>query len=111
VTPNDILTEIRQLITDEGSTRWTDAVLRSYMFEIETDIVDRHPEAQYHTYVAKISRPTLLAANTDSFTIGTRWRNALIHGVCWKVYAEDSDDVANLNLSMAHKKQYEEAIT
>lgn len=110
MTPTDILTEIRQLITDDNSARWTDTVLRSYMYAAELDIVKLHPESQYHTRVAAISTPILLTDNSSSFTIGVRYRNAMIHFVVYRVFSEDADDINNQKLAAEHFKLYQESM-
>jgi hypothetical protein len=110
MTPTDLLTEIRQLISDEGSVRWTDAVLRSYMYACELDIVKLHPESQYHTRVAAISTPILLTDNASSFTIGVKYRNAMVHFVVYRVFSEDSEDINNQKLAAEHFKLYQESM-
>lgn len=106
MTPNDILSDIRSAISDESSVRWTDAVLRRYMLDAELRIVRDHPESQYHTRLAN-SVPTLLANNTDSLTVGSSWRNAVIHFVAFRVFSEDSDDAANAALAKTHYALFE----
>lgn len=110
MTPTDILTDIRYAISDETGVRWLDAALRTYMYDAELKIVQRHPESQYHTKVAAISTPTSLSSNDSSFTIGVRWRNAMIHYVAFRVFSEDADDAANHKLAMEHFKLFEEAM-
>jgi len=110
MTFTSILTEIRGAISgDSNGTRWTDSVLRDFAFAGEVEIVDRHPEAQYGSRVQN-SDPTLLTANGDSFTIAERWRNALIHYICFRVFAEDSDDAGNRDLAAYHFKLFKEAM-
>jgi len=109
MTPTDILTDIRSAISDESSVRWVDATLRRYMLDGEVEIVNAHPEAQYGLRVSN-SAPTLLAANSDSFTVSSEYRTALIHYVAARVFGEDSDDAANAALSKMHFALFTEAL-
>lgn len=94
MTPNDILPEIRSKISDESSVRWTDSVLRTYMYSGEIRIVNDDPESQYIVRVRN-STPTLLTSNTDSFTIDGSYRNEIINYVAAQVLAEDDEDQNN----------------
>jgi len=94
MTPADSIDDIRGAISDETSVRWTDAVLRRYMLDAELRIVRDHPESQYHTRLSN-SVPVLLANNTDSFTVGSSWRDAIVHYVAFRVFSEDNEDVQN----------------
>jgi len=106
MTPDDFLADIRSVISDETSVRWTDAVLRRYILDAELRIVRDHPESQYHTRMVN-SVPVLLTSNTDSLTVGSSWRNALIHYVAFRVFSEDSEDAANAALAKTHYALFE----
>ena len=105
MTPSDILTEIRDAISDTASVRWTDALLRAFMFSAELEIVGRHPESQYIVRVANPA-PALLTDNDQSFTLTDDCRQAMIHYVAYLALSGDSDDANNLNLAVVHKKQF-----
>jgi hypothetical protein len=105
MSPTDVLTEIRDAINDSSSVRWSDAMLRAFMFSGELDIVGRHPEAQYITRVAN-SAPSLLTSNSSAFTLADDFRSALIHYVAYRALQGDSDDANNAALASIHYKQY-----
>jgi len=109
MTPADLISDIRSVISDESSVRWTDTVLRTYMLDAELRIVRDHPEAQYYTRLAN-SVPILLASNTDSFTVSPSWRNAIMHYVAFRVFSEDSEDVANAALAKTHYALFEGSV-
>jgi hypothetical protein len=106
MTPNDLITEIRSIVSDEASVQWTDAELRTYMLDAELRIVRDHPESQYHTRLTN-SVPTLLASNSDSFTIGPAWRNAIVHYVAFRLFLEGSEDTWNATNAKMHFDMFE----
>lgn len=109
MTPNSVIPSIRRAIHDPNGTRWSDAVLRQYIYEGEIHIIGDHPEAQYGARVANPD-PVLATANTDTLSIMDDYNVALTHYVAYQALIEDSDDENNLKLAMAHYKLYQEAI-
>jgi hypothetical protein len=105
MTATDCLTEIRDAVSDASSIRWSDALLRAFMYSAELEIVSRHPEKQYRVRVANPA-PTLLAANGDSFTLTDDCRQAMVHYVAFKCLIGDSDDANNLVLAKDHLRQF-----
>lgn len=109
ITAAPVITDIRSAVTDPNATRWTNTVLFTYIFAGENLIVGLHPEAQYHTRVAKAT-VTLCTATTDSLTIDASWQTALVHYCCFRVFGEDSDSEGNAKLAAFHYKMYQEAM-
>jgi len=111
MTPTDLLTDLRVMISDENSARWTDATLRAYMYDTELAIVGAHPEAQYET-AGRVTRVTVssLSSNSSSFTVDSGYRTAMLHGTAFRVFMGDGDDAANQKLAQDHFKLFQEAL-
>jgi hypothetical protein len=104
-----VVTDVRAALTDPNATRWTNTTLYAYIFAGEKIIVELHPEAQYHTRVAKAT-VTLCTALTDTLTIGEHWQDALTHYVAWRCFLEDSDSEGNAKLAAIHYKSFQEMV-
>lgn len=106
MTPADLIPEIRSIVSDETSVRWTDADIRTYMLDAELSIVRDHPEAQYETGIVN-TVPVLLNSNSDSLTVGSAWRRSVVHYVAFRIFGEDSEDTSNAALAKMHFDLFE----
>ena len=106
----DLITEARYQLGDETATyRWTDAKLVKYFDGGQTEIYGRKPESVLCASDTRVttSAPDALTATTSTVALSKTFHDALIHYVCAQVFAEDTDDDANMALAKKHEADYE----
>lgn len=97
-----IITEVRAMLSDTVTPyRWSDELIRRYIYDGEMMCVKNHPEAQYDTSVANAD-PTLYTTTDGDTTVTERWKVPLAHYVSWRILIEDYEDELNAKLAQVH---------
>jgi len=111
-TAGDLVTEIRYELKDEVVTyQWSDVKLFKYLTRGQDEIYGDHPISMcVSDTVVSTSSPTAITALGTTISLRTEYHQALIHFVCWKAFAEDTDDDGNIALAKQHETWYLEAV-
>ena len=97
-----IITEVRDMVSDTVTPyRWSDTLIRRYIYDGEMMCVKNHPESQYDTAVANTD-PVLYTSADGDTTVTERWKVPLCHYVAWRLLVEDAEDVLNSKLGQTH---------
>lgn len=68
------------------------------------------PDSALKVLARTCNHPTDIAALTETLSIDDSYRNALVHYVLFKAYAQDAEDSINASLSAAHYAIYAQTI-
>ena len=111
-TAADLITQIRDQLRDANTAyQWTNAKILRYMEAIKAEIYGDHPESVLVSDTSVTDDPpSTIDETTDEVPLRQEYHLAIIHGVCWKCFLEDTDDDANVALADKHHDLYVEAM-
>ena len=110
-TAADAITVIDDQLRDSG-VQFVEAKKLRYLDEGQQQIYDDHPEAaQINDAKIIVSAPPVISATTSPISLIRGFQMALVHYVCWRALAENTDDEANQALAEKHHGWYMEAMS
>lgn len=108
---SDIITACREALSDEKVPyRHSDAELLRYLSRALTELWSLHAEAFWFDDFT-VDPPAAITAVTSTIPhFDPLWTNAVVHHICSKVLAQDSESEGNRGLGADHWKHWLEEI-
>lgn len=100
------LTEFLRIVSSQPK-RWSDAELIPLINLGVSDIWERRADARHGTDNVLDTSYAPLSVIGSTVPLVSRWRNAVIHFVCWRAYEQDLNDQKAVDRARQHQADYE----